>query len=779
MEGTQRGWLRVLPAQDLLAGLRADDAIEALWRQSRLADAVWQRDLLSALHRYAEFVQLMPASESHHHAHAGGLLAHTLEMALAAVTWRNGHLLPAGASIEQIDDERDVWTYVVFHAALLHDIAKPMTDLRISWRAAQMPEALRWTPVAGSLLQLTRGRAQPEYLVEFTPKSQRDYGAHSRLAVTLLSQIAAPTALSFMARTPQAMDALVQYLYGHDKTSLVARIVSRADQASSSKALKQGSRARFESATSVPLIELLMGALKAMLKSGTTLPLNRNGAAGWVYDDSVWLVAKRASDAVRAWLKQHAPDEGIPGDSKNDRLFDTWQEYGCIQPNPQTGQAIWYVVVHGMGLEEAGAGQADQPGQGAGAYSNSLSMLRFPLAKLYDDASQYPPAMNGRIEIKDKRPAKDDSPEAVTDQDAQDQAHTAEAVASRQDAEDTQEAAAVSSVSAQAASAPAPAFASASDKPTSAAGQLKAMRAPGFNQPKAAAKPSAGNKQEAAAGQGHVKPAKPTKPKTADSSEITIGGGIDGFDAEDDWLDDEDDARLVATLKTPVRSTGKPTGKATSKPPKTAAISKPEASLPQQQSAHAQKPSQTPQTIKPIAAKPIGAKPKTETLHPEPEPLVMARSVPDPVVLMPSLPELPQDATKRKAEPTELALAFIQWLQQGLASRELKYNESGASVHFTGEGLALVSPLIFKLYAREIGPEADADMTGLQVQREVLKAGWHMMVAAKGAGKVNIVRYEVLGRGGTAVAKLSAVVLLDPERFVLPVPPANPVLKLA
>ncbi len=157
---------------------------------------------------------------------------------------------------------------------------------------------------------------------------------------------------------------------------------------------------------------------------------------------------------------------------------------------------------------------------------------------------------------------------------------------------------------------------------------------------------------------------------------------------------------------------------------------------------------------------------------------LIARSAPDPVVLMPRLPELPQQVASRQVEPSATALAFIQWLQQGLASRELKYNESGAPVHFTAEGMALVSPLIFKQYARETVSEAQAELMGLQVQREVLKAGWHLMVAAKGAGKVNIVRYEVLGRGGAAVSKLSAVVLTAPDRFVLPVPPVNPVLRL-
>lgn len=805
LEGTQRGWLRVQSSEQLLASLRASDALEALWRQSHLAQPVWQRDLLPAIHRHAEFVQLMPASESHHHAHVGGLLAHTLEMTLAAVTWRNGHLLPAGATIEQIDEERDVWTYVVFFATLLHDIAKPLTDLRVQWRAAQMPEPLRWTPVAGSLVQLAHGRRDAEYLVEFTPKSLRDYGAHSRLAVTLLGQIAPPSALSFMARTPQAMEALVHYLSGLDKTSLVARIVSRADQASTQKALLSGSRARFETATSVPLIELLMNALKSMLRSGTALPLNRSGAAGWVYDGSVWLVAKRVADGVRAWIRQHAPDESIPGDSKNDRLFDTWQEYGCIQPNPHTGQAVWYVVVHGHGVPAAAAsGQSEEgadAGQGAAeegaAYSHSLTVLRFPLARLYDDPAQYPPEMGGRIEVRDKRPSKDaqdeaasatGAPEAKADGPEAVQSSAQEIGTGRVSAKDSTDADASSKATA-AGSAGAPA------KPKSDA--PKPMRAPAFNKPKAAAvAPSAAKSKESAA--------KPKPPKAAPgpvTGEITIGGGIDGFDVDDGLLDDDDDVRVAVQATAPKLVTGQAVKahknpdspsvpKLPANPPKPAAVAR---NKPQAAAMPAARPAVRPAVAKLPRPEPVAARTVPDAALPAPPgqlvepaaprppmpgPSASAGSTPDPVVLMPRLPELPQQAASRQAEPSATALAFIQWLQQGLASRELKYNESGAPVHFTAEGMALVSPLIFKLYARETGPEAQADIMGLQVQREVLKAGWHLMVAAKGAGKVNIVRYEVLGRGGVAVSKLSAVVLTAPDRFVLPVPPVNPVLKL-
>lgn len=149
--------------------------------------------------------------------------------------------------------------------------------------------------------------------------------------------------------------------------------------------------------------------------------------------------------------------------------------------------------------------------------------------------------------------------------------------------------------------------------------------------------------------------------------------------------------------------------------------------------------------------------------------------MPAPVVLMPEVRDLPQRESGASApQPSDQALGFVGWLQQSLANRTLKYNETGAAVHFTVEGMALVSPLIFKLYARTLRDEAAADEYAMDVQREVIKAGWHMM----GPNRNNIVRYEVTGRGGTSVSKLSAVVLVNSSKFVVPVPPANPVLKL-
>ena len=145
----------------------------------------------------------------------------------------------------------------------------------------------------------------------------------------------------------------------------------------------------------------------------------------------------------------------------------------------------------------------------------------------------------------------------------------------------------------------------------------------------------------------------------------------------------------------------------------------------------------------------------------------------EPVLLVQQLPDLPgQEEAAAAQEPSDLVVDFMQWVQQGLVSRELKYNEAGAVVHFVPEGMALVSPRIFKDYAAAVGGDANLTELASKAQRELIKCGWHL----PGPNRTNIVKYAIQGRGGDVVGNLSCVVLLEPFRWVQPVPPNNPAL---
>jgi hypothetical protein len=99
----------------------------------------------------------------------------------------------------------------------------------------------------------------------------------------------------------------------------------------------------------------------------------------------------------------------------------------------------------------------------------------------------------------------------------------------------------------------------------------------------------------------------------------------------------------------------------------------------------------------------------------------------------------------------------------------LAVNGSDAPVHVVDEGLLLVSPRIFREFARQPGRSAEPAVDGArQVQREVLREGWHLR-ADRG---VNILCYEQR-RDGRDSARINGVVIREPGRFVDPLPPIN------
>lgn len=130
------------------------------------------------------------------------------------------------------------------------------------------------------------------------------------------------------------------------------------------------------------------------------------------------------------------------------------------------------------------------------------------------------------------------------------------------------------------------------------------------------------------------------------------------------------------------------------------------------------------------------------------------------------------------AQAPDTAHRFMAWLQQGLSDRTLRVNQAGALVHFVDEGMLLVSPRIFREFAKRIDEEGGSTANapgepdiGKSIQRQVLRARWHLR-ADKG---VNILTYHVM-RGNRPASRLSGVVISNPARFVDPVPPVNPLL---
>lgn len=358
----------VLSAAALFDKTGTSKKIEGIRALTGFHAAAFDELCRTALDAFAEAVQLAPASQAHHHAGPGGMIVHGIEVMDAALRRRKGYLLPQGARAEDILRQEHIWTYAIFAAALLHDIGKPIADQRIT---AIMPGGAErdWTPLAEPLRKL----GATHYRLDFA-RGGKNYDLHTQLAMTMYPLIIPAKARDWLAQDRVLMAQLTAFLYGDIyKAGVIGEIVSRADGDSVAGNLMTGGKSRMPGAKEKPLFEKLLQGLRFLLVENK-VPLNRDGAAGWVSQGFIWLLVPRVVEAVRLELTERGYT-GIP--ANNERIFDVWQEHNCLVPNDK-GRAVWTVLVEGEG------------------YRHKFTAIKFPLSLLFKP-SEYPVEMQGQI----------------------------------------------------------------------------------------------------------------------------------------------------------------------------------------------------------------------------------------------------------------------------------------------------------------------------------------------------------------------------------------------
>jgi len=356
--------MQVLLPLDLL-GQRAKQ-VKTIQQLAGVPKAHWRTLYMDALLAFARYVQQLSASEAHHHPGAGGLLDHSLEVVIHALRIRRGHLLPHGADAEEITAKKDVWTYTVFSAALLHDVGKPLMDQVVTLYDKQGHDLGHWdaltTPISGDGWYRVRYR------------KERQHRLHERAAL-LLSRLILPTpALNWLASDRTVLSAWMAAVSGiYEDAGIIGEIIQQADGLSVAESLgASGSTTQLPGART-PLHERLLTGLRFLLKENQ-IPLNRNGAAAWFDGEHLWLVSKRGIDAIREHLTQEG-HTGIP--TRNDRIFDELQQNNVLVPNGD--RSIWKANVSGDD------------------WSHTLTCLCFSASRIWPDADSRPEVFSGSV----------------------------------------------------------------------------------------------------------------------------------------------------------------------------------------------------------------------------------------------------------------------------------------------------------------------------------------------------------------------------------------------
>lgn len=373
-----------LPARTpeaLLAEPKRAAAIRQIQSLVSATDRHFEAIYRATLIRWAAFAQELPASEAHHHAHQGGLLDHSLDVARRALLIRRQYMLPVGAPPEAAIRVADRWTYAVFVSALLHDAGKPATDQIVELYGADGAKAGLWNPWAEPM------RPGLRYFMRFRPA--RAYGTHETVAGFLAAQLLPPEATAWIGQDAALMPTLIGALTRHATAGgALSEIVALADQQSAAAGLG-GTGAQMPNASRKSLAATVRETIRALIDSGD-IPINRPGAGGFISRDVLWLVSKRGMDQIRTKLRETGAANIAP---RNDLFMDDLQAQGVIIPNSE-GRAIWRARVRSPD----------------GAFDQELSFLKLPARAIWPAPSRAPDAYDGDVAPKETAAASKLSP---------------------------------------------------------------------------------------------------------------------------------------------------------------------------------------------------------------------------------------------------------------------------------------------------------------------------------------------------------------------------------
>ena len=283
------------------------ELLDKIRLSSGVGERPWDKWYAPVITRYAAHVHLLPASQSHHHRGAGGLLRHGLEAAFQALRLLDTMLVGGGDTASARRAALPRWQYAAFLAGLLHDAAKPITDVSVTDRDGQM-----WSPFALSLADWLAGKER--YFLHWR-SGRRD--KHLIMATLIAPRLIGTEGLAFLAGDDagEILQLLAESLAGLEYGANALRdIATQADAWSVQKdvATLGTQSAPGESDLGVPVERYLLDALRRLCREGQ-FAVNRPGGMVWHLEDALYLVwPKAGAEAIAALKRDHMP--GIPSD---------------------------------------------------------------------------------------------------------------------------------------------------------------------------------------------------------------------------------------------------------------------------------------------------------------------------------------------------------------------------------------------------------------------------------------------------------------------------------
>ncbi|GAL10971.1 hypothetical protein JCM19233_1956 [Vibrio astriarenae] len=209
--------------------------VEKIRQTIEVSDQYFDEYFLPVLVNAAHYCQSLPASAGHHHSHPYGLIKHLLEVTLYGVRASRQYLYNCTEKEGMIDELKHIYVYAVLVSAMMHDLAKVVSDVRIKVRSNPNSKFVPWTPLSS---YPPPASAQIEYKfdrkVTKTQSNIYHYNTHTLLASSLLSRVVPKKGLQWIVETHPGLETdLYHALAGdYDNAGVIGQSVRQGDEVS-------------------------------------------------------------------------------------------------------------------------------------------------------------------------------------------------------------------------------------------------------------------------------------------------------------------------------------------------------------------------------------------------------------------------------------------------------------------------------------------------------------------------------------------------------------------
>ncbi len=290
-----------------------------------------------AIERFASFAHLLPASQSHHHRGAGGLLRHSLEVGLWALQSADKVLLDAAKTPSQRREMEPRWQFAVFVAALCHDAGKPVTDLVVTNR----DRTAVWKAIKEDLYDWAKKNKIDAYFLDWREGRSRQHTALSNL---IADRIIGTGALEWIEEggTELIVWLLESLNCNPGPANLIHDLVIKADQTSVERDLKSLGVAMAGYDLGVPVERHLTDIMRRLIKEGAWL-VNEPGARLWNIGGHLYLIWPAAGEEIAKQVRE----DGIPGIPRTpDGILDMLVErqIAYLRDGAALGDRFWKIA---------------------------------------------------------------------------------------------------------------------------------------------------------------------------------------------------------------------------------------------------------------------------------------------------------------------------------------------------------------------------------------------------------------------------------------------------